>query len=283
MAPAQVVGAERSIPNKQVDAVEQRPAQTTPVARQIGFAAPAALLLARVPARARVGRGIEHESSRIHRRVARPHDRHPAILERLAQSLQRGRANSESSSKNRTPLWASTTSPTQPRRAPPISPAVVIEWCGARRVARTAVRGPAEPAGHAVDAHHFDRLRAAQRRQDRRQALSQHRLACPRGPAQQAVVATGGRDHQRFHRLALAAHVAQIEAPPLGVPRRPRFAAAAADRARRRREPARRSQTLDDTDAQVLHEHRLACAGRAPARASRMPAFVVASATASVP
>ena len=42
-----------------------------------------------------------------------------------------GLANSESSSRNSTPRWASTTSPTHPLCAPPTNPAVVIEWCGA--------------------------------------------------------------------------------------------------------------------------------------------------------
>ena len=74
---------------QQVDAVEQRPAQTAAVARQIGFAAPAALLLAR---HIRTGRGwwppISMKASRIHRRVACSDDRHPPILEWLAQGLQ---------------------------------------------------------------------------------------------------------------------------------------------------------------------------------------------------
>ena len=67
------------------------------------------------------------------------------------------RANSESSSRNSTPLCARTISPTRPRWAPPTSPAVVIEWCGARN-GRARGSPSTALAGEAVDTRDFDRL-----------------------------------------------------------------------------------------------------------------------------
>jgi hypothetical protein len=48
--------------HKQVQPVEQRPTQTTAVACEVGFAATAALVLARISTRTRVGGGYQHET-----------------------------------------------------------------------------------------------------------------------------------------------------------------------------------------------------------------------------
>ena len=56
---------------------------------ELGFAALAALAIARISARARVGGGEQHEPRRVDGRVACPSDRHAAVLEGLAQCLER--------------------------------------------------------------------------------------------------------------------------------------------------------------------------------------------------
>jgi hypothetical protein len=69
--------------HKHVDAVEQRPAQATAVARQLGFAANTAFALARISAWTWISRCQQHEARRVHGGVAGPHDRHLTILKRL--------------------------------------------------------------------------------------------------------------------------------------------------------------------------------------------------------
>jgi hypothetical protein len=114
-----------------------------------------------------------------------------------------------------------------------------------------------------VDTHYFDCLRASKRWQDRRQALREHRLAGPWRTTQQAVVPAGGRDGQRFNRVAPPAYVLEVEAP-LWTARcgsfiwlRQRVGGTAA------KHPRGAAQTLDDADPQAVDEHRLACPPRA--------------------
>jgi hypothetical protein len=119
------------------------------------------------------------------------------------------------------------------------------------------------PAGGTVDAHHFDRLRALERRQDRRQALGEHRLAGSRRTAQQAVVRARGGHCHCLDGLAPATHVSELEPcsasagelRPAGL-RRQGVGSAAAEHPCRAREP------LDDADPQAVYQHRLACACR---------------------
>jgi hypothetical protein len=72
----------------EVEPVEQGPAQPARVPREVGVGA-AAPRRRRVPARARVGRGHEHEARREDRRPLAAHHRHAPVLERLAQRLER--------------------------------------------------------------------------------------------------------------------------------------------------------------------------------------------------
>ena len=158
----------------------------------------------------------------------------------------------------------------------------MIEWWGARN-GRLLARSPSRSARHAVDPRHLDRLRAAQRRQDRGEPLGEHRLARARRPAQQAVVGARGRHDQRSHRVVLAAHIAQVrsrgiaESSGLGCAvLGQRIGRAAAEDAHGA------AQTLDGGYLQTLDQH----ASRARSGAStsvRRPAFSVACATASVP
>ena len=143
-APAQAVARSRARLHEQVDAVEQRTAQAAAVARQLRFAAAAALPVARVAAGTRVGRREQHEAGGVDRRVARPHDRHASLLQRLAQRLQR-RARELRELVEEQHAVVGAAPPRRPSRAaaPPIRPAAVIEWWGARNGRRvaSAVRG----------------------------------------------------------------------------------------------------------------------------------------------
>jgi hypothetical protein len=87
---AEVVRAGTMKVNEQVDAIEQRTAQPAPVSGELCFAAAASVLLACVSARAGIGGGDQHEPGRVHLRALRAHDRHPPVLYRLAQRLERG-------------------------------------------------------------------------------------------------------------------------------------------------------------------------------------------------
>ena len=122
--------------DEQVDAVEQRPAQPPAVAREVGLRAPAAIALAGESARARVGGGDEHEARREDRRALPAHDRHAAVLQRLAQGLQRSSARTRtSSSRNSTPWWARLASPGAGTAPPPTRPGRPRSCGGARGTA----------------------------------------------------------------------------------------------------------------------------------------------------
>jgi hypothetical protein len=105
-------------------------------------------------------------------------------------------------------LWASTTSHPAAARA-------ADEACGGERV----VGGPERPdrrvpvccgAGERGDPEDLERLLVAERRQQRRQALREHRLAGAGRAAEQEVVGTGGCDLQRPDGVVLAAHLSQV-------------------------------------------------------------------------
>ncbi len=97
---------------QQVDAVEQRAAQASAVARQLRFAAVAAIAVARVAARARVGRREQHEAGGIGRPSGLP-SRSPRAPPRAAGAAPRA-------SRARTPRARQGTArrdaPARPRR-----------------------------------------------------------------------------------------------------------------------------------------------------------------------
>lgn len=114
----------------------------------------------------------------------------------------------------------------------------------------------------AVDAHHFDRLGALERGQDRGKAPGEHRLAGPRRPAEKAVVGSGRRNDECLDCLGLAANVAQIGTASRCARLRMTLlwqsvAGATAQYTRGTRE------ALDDAHGKSLNECRLACALRA--------------------
>lgn len=111
-----------------------------------------------------------------------------------------------------------------------------------------------------MNAHHFDRLRALERWQDRGKAPREHCLAGTRRPAEQAVVGSGRRNEECPDSLVLAANITQIGAVSRcahlcltrgGQP----IAGAAAQYARRARE------ALDNAQGKPFNECRLVCAG----------------------
>ena len=67
-----------------------------------------------------------------------------------------------------------------------------------------------ESAGNRMDHRHFEEFAWGQGRQDRRQALGQHRLARPGRAAHQEVMASGRGNFERALGALLALDVAQI-------------------------------------------------------------------------
>ena len=178
--------------SEHVDPVQQRPDEAPLVAREVGGACSGSA--SPIPH----GHGFEAATSmkprREHHHPLAADDRHVPVLERLAQRLQRRRANSDSSSRNSTPWWASVASPGAGTEPPPTRPD------GGDRVVRRAERARGdEPAavvqaGDRVDARDLDRLVGRQRRQDRRQPAREHRLA---GAGRAVQVAGCGRRRRR--------------------------------------------------------------------------------------
>ena len=122
------------------------------------------------------------------------------------------RLNSGSSSRNRTPWWASEISPGAGGLPPPTMPASLMVWCGERNGRRRQQRlVRLQPAHGAVDARRLQALGRRQRRQDRRQPLGQHRLAGPGRADHQDVVAPAGGDHEGALGELLAAHVGEVD------------------------------------------------------------------------
>ena len=68
----------------------------------------------------------------------------------------------------------------------------------------------------ALDARDLERLGPAQRRQDRREAAGQHRLAHPGRPGEQEVVTARGGDRQRAQNAGMSAHVGEVDVTGLG-------------------------------------------------------------------
>ena len=154
---------------------------------------------------------------------------------RSASRLER--TNSDSSSRNSTPWWASVASPGSGCDPPPTRPEAEIVWCGARNGRRAdEATAAAVQAGDGLDPGDVDRLGRRHRRQDRRQAAREHRLPGPGRAVHVDVVAAGRRHLERRDQRVLAADVGEVEQRlELGLGRRARAAAAG-----RRGPPARR-------------------------------------------
>ena len=196
--------------DEEVDAVEQRAAQAPRVAGEVAFAA-ATAPRGRVPARTRVRGGDEQEARREDRRALAAHDGHAAVLQRLAQRLERGARELGQLVEEEHAVMG------EARLAGYRDRAAADQAGGGDQVMRRAERAlghqpaAATLSGHAVDARHLDRLRPRQRRQDRGQAAREHRLAHAGRPREQQVVRAGGGDGQRLDDVGVAADVGEVE------------------------------------------------------------------------
>ena len=219
--------------DEEVDAVEQRAAQPPGVAGEIRLAA-AAAARGRVAARARVGGGDEQEARREDRRALAAHDRHAAVLQRLAQRLERRPRELGQLVEEEHAVMGEARLPRQraARRRPP---ARTPRSCDAARGTGARPTSPraAMLPGDAVDARHLDRLGPRQRRQDRGQAPREHRLAHAGRAREQQVVGAGRRDGQRLDDVGVAADVGEVEVAAGRRERRPRRDRAAAGARRR--------------------------------------------------
>ena len=177
----------------------------------IGAAAgPTRSVGAREAARARVRGGDEHEAAGNTSRGLPAHDADAPVLERLAQRLQaRARELGELVEEQDAAVGERDLARRRDRSA--------ADEAGRRDrvVGRPERPAPHEPAagvhaGDRVDARDLERLGARQRRQDRRQAPRQHRLARARRALEQQVVAAGGGDLERAQRPGVAAYVGEV-------------------------------------------------------------------------
>ena len=113
----------------------------------------------------------------------------------------------------------------------------------------------------AVDARDGDGLRAAERRQDRRQAPSQHRLARPWRPREQEVVRARRRDRQRADRRRMPAHVGEVDGiGGLGARRRRRRCGRRLRHRSAAQDRGDLAQARHARDHEPLDQRRLACA-----------------------
>ena len=206
----QYVGVVLAYVREEVDAVEQRSAELAAVVGKLPGGATATPGEAGVSALARIGCGDEDETRWIDGGVLGGAIATWPSSKGWRRASSVGEANSASSSRNRTPWWARTISPTQPFPAPPIRPAVVTCVVGGTK--RPFVL---ELVGHLLplqvaDAQDIDGFGLGERGHDRRQTLGEHGLASPRGAAEEGVVGAGRRDDQRAHSVVLAEHLGKI-------------------------------------------------------------------------
>ena len=271
-----------------VDAVEQRPADPALVAQhRVGRAA------ARRRRRCRAGRtgtgsSPRRAGTRPGSRPGAPPARRRCGRSRAARATPRARraGTPASSSRKRTPRWASDASPGRGGEPPPTSAAADAVWCGARST-RSPQRDGAEGAGDAQDRRRLERLVVRQRRQQAGEAARQHRLAGARRADHQQAQLPGGGDLERAlgggsgrarrrDRAAPASRAAAADAARAARSRRRRRRAGA--RARRRAGDRRRAPTRPPTSAD---SSALACGStsvRGVAAGVRCSASAIASA-----
>ena len=167
--------------------------------------------IAKKSARARIHRRRQHESRRETQRQRRPRDRHASILERLPHHFQ------HVALKFRQLIEKQHAVVPQRHFARPRHRSAANQ----SRIANRMVRRPERPRAHqparivqqprdAVNPRRLNRLFQRHRRQNRGDALRQHRLSRARRPDQQNVVASRARHFHRALRRHLSAHVAHI-------------------------------------------------------------------------
>ena len=193
--------------DEQVDAVEQRPAQASPVAGSVRVVAAAAVAGAR--AGTRVARSDEHDRRGEPDRALTARDADAAALERLPERLERrprelGELVEEQHPAVRERDLAGARvrpAPDQTLRRDRVVRRAEGPLCGER---------PVTEPGDAADPRDLDRLLVGRGRQDSGQASRQHRLARARRPDHEHVVAARGGDLERPLRVALPPDVRQV-------------------------------------------------------------------------
>ncbi len=196
----------------EVEAVEQRPRELVAKGRQaLRRACALGSRVAAARARAQVHGRDELKPGREDREAGGPRDRDAAVLEWLAQRLERGALElGQLVQEEHAPVREARLS--RPRPGPAADDrghrrAVVRRAEGRPRDQRPL--GRQEP-GDRVDAGHLELVARLQRRQDRREAAAEHRLPGSRRACQQQVVTSGRRELERAARPFLAAHVRQV-------------------------------------------------------------------------
>ena len=146
-------------------------------------------------------------------------DRDDAVLERLAQRLERRPLELRQLVEEQDAAMR------EARLTRPRAGAAADDRRRRRAVVRSAERPPGdqrplgrEQPGDGVDPHHLERLARLERRQDRRQP-ARRASSCPSGRArEQKVVTAGGRELERAPGALLAADVGQVGRVGLGPP-----------------------------------------------------------------
>ena len=270
--------------DEQVHAVEQRPAQPAAVAAQVGLAA--ACSGRSTPANPH-GHGLVAATSMNRvgntQRALAADDRHAAVLERLAQRLERSSAGTPTARRG-TARRGGRGSPRPAAAARRRRPARTARSCGAARgTAARAISPPAcSPATLWIRVTSIASARVSGGRIDgsRRASIV---LPVPGRALEQQVVAAGGGDLQRQQRRVVAADVGEVRA------RRRGAGCGRARRGQRRRLGAPREHVGRGAQARRRRRPR----GRRPApprararagrSAARSPARRAPSATASAP
>ena len=151
-------------------------------------------------------------------------DRDRAVLERLAQRLERRpRELRQLVEEQHAAVREGRLAGPRATQPPPTIAAIDAVWCGARN-------GGADQSGRpggSRPATEWMRVTSSassgvERRQDAGQAAREHRLAGARRPAEQQVVAAGGGDLERAPRTLLSAHVGEVGPSGLGAVQRRR-------------------------------------------------------------
>ena len=197
--------------DEEIDAVEQRAAQAPGVARQVAFAA-AAAPRGRVPARTRVGGGHEQEARREDRRALAAHDGHAAVLQRLAQRLERGARELGQLVEEEDAVMG------EARLSRHRDRAAADQAGGGDQVMRRAEgplgrsarrRGAARPRCGCASPRPPRPATSGGRIEGRRRASIV--LPTPGGPESSRLCAAGGGDGQRLDDVGVAADVGEVE------------------------------------------------------------------------
>ena len=240
----------------------------------------------RVPARARVRGGDEHEARREDRRALAADDRHAAVLQRLAQRLERrprelGQLVEE---QHAVVGEARLAGHRAPRRRRPARRREIV-WCGARNGRSRHEPAAAMQPGDAVDARDLERLGARDsggRIDGRRRASIV--LPTPGGPESSRLWPPAAAIVSALDDVGVAADVGEVEVGAPGARGTPVVAVGRRRRARRRAGSRRPRARLAGARATSRPSTSAASSARSRGTTSPpSPARAAPSATASAP